>query len=224
VDPFGDGRTVIRAGYVINYVNDQMILSVDNATLSNNGLQDTVSLIELDVDQNARAGGRLPVITTPDFQVPRYASDNFILDPGAALFAVNPKLRTPYVQQWNFGIQRQISKDTVVEARYVGNHGTKLLRGFDYNQIIVKQNGFLDDFIRARNNGFLAQAATGVFTPTYNGFIPGSQQLKVFPQLPQSGFLNFGVVQSLLRSGEVGELAALYYVNGLTGPIQFTPN
>src|SRR5262249_20470918 len=102
--------------------------------------------------------------------------------------------------------------------------GTKLLRGFDYNQIIVKQNGFLDDFIRARNNGFLAQAANGVFTPTFNPFIPGSQQLKVFPQLPFSGFLNFGIVQSLLRTGEVGELAALYYVNGLTGPVEFVPN
>jgi hypothetical protein len=156
--------------------------------------------------------------------MPRYASDNFAIDPGAALYAVDPKLRTPYVQQWTFGIQRQITKDTVVEARYAGNHGTKLLRGFDYNQIIVKENGFLDDFIRARRNGFLAEAASGTFVPTFNAFIPGSQQLKVFPQLPGGGFLSAGIVQSLLRTGEVGELAAIYYVNGITGPIQFTPN
>ncbi len=40
-----------------------------------------------------------------------------------------------------------------------GNHGTKLFRAIDYNQVIIQQNGFLADFLRAESNGSLAVAA-----------------------------------------------------------------
>ncbi|MBI3697812.1 MAG: TonB-dependent receptor, partial [Acidobacteria bacterium] len=177
-DPLGDGKTAIRAGYSINYVNDQVLLAAENATFQNHGLQ---AQLELD-DLVTTMSGKLPAFTLPKFQVPRTAADNFDIDPTAALFAVDPRLRTPYVQQWTFGIQRQVTHNTVFEVRYAGNKGTKLLRGFDYNQVIIRQNGFLDDFLRARNNGFLAQARTGTFNPAFNASIPGSQQLTVFPQ------------------------------------------
>ena len=36
-------------------------------------------------------------------------------------------LKTPYVQSWNIGVQRQIMKNTVVEARYLGNRGDERL-------------------------------------------------------------------------------------------------
>ena len=37
--------------------------------------------------------------------------------------------RLPYVQNWNFTIQRQITEKTVLEAAYVGNKGTRLWAG-----------------------------------------------------------------------------------------------
>jgi hypothetical protein len=48
--------------------------------------------------------------------------------PGAFpfMFPLNPEIRTPYIQQWNLSIQHELSKDIVVEARYVGTKGTKL--------------------------------------------------------------------------------------------------
>ena len=83
---------------------------------------------------------------------PRTSSENLAANPKfCALFAVNPDLRTPYVQQWNLGIQHEVMRNTVFDVRYVGNKGTKLLRGFDFNQVIIRENGFLDDVIRARN-------------------------------------------------------------------------
>src|SRR4030095_7804011 len=36
--------------------------------------------------------------------------------------------RDPYIQQWDFTVQRQIANDLVVEAAYVGNVGKKLPR------------------------------------------------------------------------------------------------
>jgi hypothetical protein len=40
----------------------------------------------------------------------------------------------PYVQQWNLSIQKEISKSTVAEVNYVGNHGVKLYGAYEGNQ------------------------------------------------------------------------------------------
>ena len=53
----------------------------------------------------------------------------------------DPNLRTPYVQQWNIGVQREM-KGIVLDARYVGNHGTKLLRAIDMNQININADTY----------------------------------------------------------------------------------
>jgi outer membrane receptor protein involved in Fe transport len=50
------------------------------------------------------------------------------------VFAVDPNLRTPYVQNYNFNIQRELFRNGVVEVGYVGSHGTKLFRYRDINQ------------------------------------------------------------------------------------------
>lgn len=48
--------------------------------------------------------------------------------------AVNRNLRTPYVQQWNIGGQFEVTKDLLVEVRYVGSKGTKLLQATSFTQ------------------------------------------------------------------------------------------
>jgi hypothetical protein len=53
--------------------------------------------------------------------------------PGSAL-GFDPHLRTPYVQQWNFTIERQISKNISASIGYVGSRGTKILSARDINQ------------------------------------------------------------------------------------------
>ncbi len=220
-DVFGDGRTSVRAGYSINYVNDESIGMARNAVSANDGLQGSNVLQNLDAFLR---DGPVPV-EAPEYGVPRRVSQNQALDPGAAVFTIDPDLRAPYVQQWNFGLQRDVGWKTVVEARYVGNKGTKLVRAFDYNQLIIKENGFLDDLIRARSNGFLALDATGGFNPAYNPAIEGSQELTVFPLLPGGGFINFPIVQQFIRRGEAGGLAEIYVLNGLVGPdVRFRRN
>lgn len=53
--------------------------------------------------------------------------------------AIDRDLRTPYVHQWNFGLQYELVKDLLVEARYIGTAGRNLLiaralnQGFDLN-------------------------------------------------------------------------------------------
>jgi hypothetical protein len=63
-----------------------------------------------------------------------------------------PNLRTPYSENWNFGIQREIIKDTVLEVRYVGNASHSGWRRIDYNEVNIFENGFLKEFQNAQNN------------------------------------------------------------------------
>ena len=210
-DLFGDGRTAIRAGYSINYVNDEVMQAAQNATRANDGLQGPRREINLDLFLS----GPLLEIGAPEFKVPRNVSENQALDPAAALFTIDPGLRTPYVQQWNFGIQHDLGWDTIFEVRYVGNKGTKLLRAFDFNQVVLRENGFLDDFLRARSNGFLAEAADE-FNPEFNPSIAGSQPLTFFPRLKMEGLLSDPTFQRLIKRGEPGQLAFLYIFNRFT--------
>lgn len=48
--------------------------------------------------------------------------------------------RSPYIQQWNLGIQREILKDLLLEVAYVGNKGTKLGGFRNVNQRAVVIN------------------------------------------------------------------------------------
>ena len=219
-DVFGDGKTSLRAGFSINYVYDETILAARNAIAGNDGLQGSAELQNLD----AFLRDGVVEIDLPEYQVPRTVSQNLLLDPGAAVFSIDPDLRAPYVQQWNFGLQREVGWRTVVEARYLGNKGTQLLRAFDYNQVIIKENGFLEDVIRARDNGFLALDSTGAFDPAYNPTLAGSQELTVFPSLVGGGFLRAPIVRDYIREGAVGQLAAIYVLNDLMGDVRFRAN
>jgi hypothetical protein len=51
-----------------------------------------------------------------------------------ALFAVDPKLRTPYLQNYNLNLQHEVRPGTVLQVAYVGSRGTRLLRVRDINQ------------------------------------------------------------------------------------------
>ena len=48
--------------------------------------------------------------------------------------AVDRNLHTPYVQQYNFGVQRDLGRNMMLEVRYVGSKGTDLLEALAFNQ------------------------------------------------------------------------------------------
>ncbi|HEX6908264.1 MAG TPA: TonB-dependent receptor, partial [Terriglobales bacterium] len=58
-----------------------------------------------------------------------------LTDPNTpTLFTVDPRLVTPYMQQWNFGIERQLGGDTMLQITYAGSKGTKLFTFYNGNQ------------------------------------------------------------------------------------------
>jgi hypothetical protein len=197
----GNGKTVIRGGFSESYINDEYVRSPDNA-LQNQGLSVTPINFGL-----TAAIDNPPSVPTPAFVPPplTFASIN-ALAPGANVaFLIDPNLQLPRVEQYNFGVQREIGFKSVLEIRYVGNRSHELIRTVDLNQVDIRNNGFLADYQRARSN--LLLTGNAACTPDQN---PGCQTLSVFPLLANGGSLNSSAVVNLLRNGSVADLARRY--------------
>ena len=154
---FGEGRTVIRGGYRMSYVNDDLVVSQNNSVGLNQGLSQGVNALNPvlgTTNLNARANA-LPTIPEPAFQnLPRsFASLNTPVNSFfSTVFGIDPNLQSPRVDEYNFGIQREIGWQTAIELRYVGSRSNSLVRALDYNQIDIRSNGFLEAFENARHN------------------------------------------------------------------------
>jgi hypothetical protein len=232
-DPFGKGKTAIRAGFSMNYVNDFFFTAANNAAAGNTGLSVNATGALLAPPATTQVVGYAGptvanpqgnnVVPVPAFGIPTDFLTNatnatntsgYIGD--LAGYGIDPNLKTPYVEQWNLSIQRDIGWNTSLTVSYVGNHGVGLLRAIDVNQLNLNAGGFLADFNRARSNGFLSLAAGQGFVPDYNPSIPGSQPLTVFPLLPGvqygagPGFIDYGPFTNLIYQGQPGALAADY--------------
>ncbi len=219
-DVFGNGRTALRGGYSMSYVNDQAILAPETLLEINSGLQG----LSTETGLPYRVSTGLPKIVAPDYHVPLTVADNYANNVFNAVGMIDPNLRHPRVQQYSVGVQHDV-KGTVFEARYVGNHVVGAYRAFDYNQVVINSNGFLPDFLRAQKNGFLSVAAGGNFSPAYNANIPGSQPLTVLNKLAK-GALTDANALFYLQTGEVGELGTYYQTNGYnpTNAVPFFQN
>ncbi len=71
--------------------------------------------------------------------------------------AVDRDLESPWVQQYNFGVQRDLGRDMAIEVRYVGTKGHKLLEARAFNQGYDLNAPGVPDYIYERfNQAYLA--------------------------------------------------------------------
>ncbi len=75
--------------------------------------------------------------------------------------AVERNLRTPYIQQWNLGVQYELTKNLLFEARYVGTKGTKLLQAQALNRVYDLNDPATPDYVFARFNQAYEAAQRG---------------------------------------------------------------
>jgi len=142
-DPFGTGRTLIRAGGGITYelVNWESFLAFNN-TLS------LASIPTSTANGVSPGGGTISVGVTNVFPATSDWNNGPLFPSGTSpvncnpatgghpcsIFAVDRKLGTPYVYSWNINIQHAFTTNLSLQVAYVGNHGSKLVGVHDINQ------------------------------------------------------------------------------------------
>ena len=217
-DPFKSGKTSIRGGFGLSYAIDNNASVLNNSAVGGNaGLSSTATNTLL---TGTVGGGGIITLPTPAFKVPRTLVDQLSLSQTPTIFTTEFNLKTPYAEQWNIGVEREIFKDTALSVGYVGNRGIQLTRGLDTNQVTIFQNGFLGDFLKAQANCALQGATvTGTGTPlekctsaAFNAAIPGSVHLPILERLggALAGNLTNAAILNLIKQGQVGELASTY--------------
>jgi len=183
----GEGKTVIRGGYRLSYVNDEFIRAADNALGGNAGLSQGLTIPDGSTTSvlNARFGS-LPAFTAPPLIVPRtYAQNNALAGNFGTVFAIDPDIKVPAWHEFSLGIQREIGFQTAIEIRYVHARSNSLVRGLDLNQLNIFSNGFLADFNRARNN--IALYGNGGVNCTVTTTTPSCQPLQLLNTAPFGG-------------------------------------
>lgn len=225
---------VIRGGFRMGYINDEYVRSSDNAAGGNAGLNFTVNArnplnntVSLNSRFNNLPGFTLPAFTNPpiSFATGNATAGNFF----NTIFAVDPNLQMQRNMEYSIGIQREIGFDTVIEIRYVGGRSDNMVRGVDINQVNITSNGFLQDFINARNNCRIQGGGNLLnCTDASNQGLPGQVNLPVFAQLPFGTFLNNSTVVSQIIAGNAADLAVTYITSGLDQVngvgVNFRPN
>jgi hypothetical protein len=173
-------KTVFRGSYGINYY-DEGLNTFSNRVFGNPGTTQSISL-QPGMPGFSPGGLRLsstipaPSVNPAAFQFPMNQS---LFTFAAGLATSNPVMRTPYVQNWNFSIQRELGRGMVFEARYVGNKGTHIWHAYSLNETNIFENGFLQEFRSAQNNLAINQANGRGNTFANNG-LPGQVALPIF--------------------------------------------
>lgn len=116
-DPFGKGKTMVRAAYGI-YLDEP-------------GFGLVTGLV-------ANPPYAFPVSFTPTAAVPFVSFSNAFSAAGGSVAptSVAANYKDAYVSEWNFGIEQQVRDDFKFTARYVGSKGTDLNIERNYNQLV----------------------------------------------------------------------------------------
>ncbi len=118
-----------------------------------------------------------------NFQMPPFLDPSFGVDTSTSLSAITPDLgKDAYIQSWNFGFQKQLRGNMVLEADYVGNKGTRLpsLR-FQGKQLPGKYFGLGDLLTKNIRDPAVLAAGYGPPYPSFRSTIL-AQALVMLPQ------------------------------------------
>ncbi|MBO0723023.1 MAG: hypothetical protein J2P41_19520, partial [Blastocatellia bacterium] len=129
-DVFGNGKMAVRGGYGIFYDIIRSI-NLNRFPLIQPFVLDT-TVFDVNFSDPYAGATFFPFIspTTPE----QKRAFQFITPAATTVF--NEDFKTPYSQQWNLNIQRQLPLDLVVTAAYVGSKSTRLFGSHNINPAV----------------------------------------------------------------------------------------
>lgn len=232
---------VIRGGYRLSYVNDELVRAPDNALSNHPGFSTGASAVLAGVTTaiDDRVGAAHTSVINPGAFVNTrtYITNNSATFGNfGTVFAIDPNLQTPSQNDYQVSVQRRFGK-WVAEARYVGGFSKNMLRTVDYNQIIVP-TAYKADFNVVRANvlaGCASAAACAAGAPSFiamanNGGVTATNS---FGTLVNQGQITELIFQQLANGNipntntfpvPAGNLRALYLRNPNTGVANLLEN
>jgi len=222
----GNNRTVIRSSYSLSHFDEGLngyYWTNTNAgnwrvKSANPGTEFTPGALTLQSPDPAFTTA--PATFNPPFSEYQFAFGGYDVSTNAGVYhgpGKLPTMRNPYVQTWNLGIQRELSKTTLLEVRYVGNKTTHKWRQYTVSEVNIFENGFLQEFIHAQSNLAINQA-NGKGNTFQNLGLPGEVALPILeqsfgangtqPALAAGSSWTNGTFINRLLLGQVGSLAA----------------
>src|SRR5262249_28301225 len=118
--PFGDNKTVIRAGFGTFY----------NLQIVGNGI---TPLSRNSPFRQRQTSGPFAATLRP---LPNIA-DIFAGDPSIVPPGIDENFKTAYINQWSLGVQREVAENLVLDVSYLGSSGHKLPLGVNINQAFL---------------------------------------------------------------------------------------
>ena len=233
----GDGKTVVRGGFSLRRYTMPQQYYWNNASsygaffyqsfylnANNTGTDGTFTPGSLAL------GDSLPTFgLSPTSYVASEALSDFTFLNTLAVTGIDPHIRQPYNESWNFGIERQIGHGAL-EIRYSGNRSLHQWLAIDPNEVNIFENGFLSEFKNAQAN-YTANHNAGLESFAYNG-LAGQTKTPIFDAAfsgEASGGTNMGVADysnstflSYIENGNAGAMASV--LSGISGTTTYFCN
>jgi hypothetical protein len=191
-----DRQTVLRGGAGVMYGLTQTVSAV-NYSVADYYTFNSLGYGITPMPNGLTGGNPYPNLTWPNFNPGKYPIQTAgLLPPGNPSIFYDPEARPSRILQWSIGLQREVSRDIVVEATYVGNHGVWFpAPGLDQIAANALNNSILAHYGLSLSNpadqSLLTsligspQAAAAGFYPAYPGMPltqTVAQQLRPVPQ------------------------------------------
>jgi hypothetical protein len=113
-----DSKTVVRGGFGIFFDSDFTNMATKEVQSAPNAVAGTLT---------QTTGNGLPNATS---LIPSMTA---VLNAQSSVQSVTKNLVSPYTEEWNLGIERELPREWGISATYVGSHGVKLFANQQYN-------------------------------------------------------------------------------------------